>query len=262
MRRRSRTIKLLKEDWRTHQPRAWLSPGFQAVAAYRIGRAAEEVGGLARRPLRVVRIGLAFVAYTVHHVELPHTARVGRRVKLAHQGGIVIGHDAVIGDDCLIRRNVTIGAVDDAGRSPRLGDRVRIGPGAVLIGDITIGDDVLIGPNAVVTTNVAAGARVLAPSSRVIAPSGAEESRGASRERHDEPPVEEVVSLLSSTFEVSVPIGADTPLLSSGVIDSLKLAVLLDVLEGHFGVAVPPEKAEAGDFDTPRQIAALLGALP
>ena len=44
--------------------------------------------------------------------------------------------------------------------APRLGNRVRVGVGAVVAGDIDIGDDVAIGPNAVVMANVPDGAIV------------------------------------------------------------------------------------------------------
>ncbi len=47
--------------------------------------------------------------------------------------------------------------------TPRLGDRVKVGAGAVIAGPISIGDDVSIGPNAVVMTNVPAGSTVTAP---------------------------------------------------------------------------------------------------
>jgi serine O-acetyltransferase len=256
------TIELLKEDLKMHQPRAWLRPGFHALAAHRIGRAAEGVSGLRRRPLRAAYLGLAFFAYVFFRVELPTGTTVGRRLKLAHQGGMVIASDAVIGDDCLIRQNVTIGAVEEFGPSPRLGDRVRIGAGAVLLGDITIGDDVLIGPNAVVTTDVPAGAKVVAPAARVIAPPGRERSaRTPGESTGSKAGVDEIVSLVTQTFAPAAPIDADTPLLSSGLIDSLKLALLIDVIESSFGVSIPSEKVAAGEFDTPRDIAAFLTLL-
>ena len=49
-----------------------------------------------------------------------------------------------IGSDFLFAQQVTVG-YDDRGDSPVIGDRVRIGAGAIVIGPITIGDDAVIG---------------------------------------------------------------------------------------------------------------------
>jgi len=61
-----------------------------------------------------------------------------------------------IGRDCLFAQQVTIG-YDDRGGSPLIGDRVRIGAGAIVIGPITIGDDAVIGAGAVVVKDVPPG---------------------------------------------------------------------------------------------------------
>lgn len=59
-----------------------------------------------------------------------------------------------IGEDCLFAQQVTVG-YDDRDGSPAIGDRVRIGAGAIVIGPITIGDDAVIGAGAVVVKDVA-----------------------------------------------------------------------------------------------------------
>lgn len=58
-----------------------------------------------------------------------------------------------IGDDCLVSQQVTIGTNfgDD---KPRIGNNVKIMPGAKVLGGITIGDNVIVGANAVVTKDV------------------------------------------------------------------------------------------------------------
>jgi serine O-acetyltransferase len=58
-----------------------------------------------------------------------------------------------IGQDCLFAQQVTVG-YDDRGGSPAIGDRVRIGAGAIVIGPITIADDAVIGAGAVVVKDV------------------------------------------------------------------------------------------------------------
>ena len=76
----------------------------------------------------------------------------------------------VIGDDCLIRQNVTLGAIGcDGPRDgyPVVGDRVQFGAGAVAFGPITIGDDCLIGPNVVIRDSLPAGSLASPPQPKV-----------------------------------------------------------------------------------------------
>jgi serine O-acetyltransferase len=159
----------LREDLERHKGE-WTRPGFQALAVQRFGAWARTAPGLKGKVARKVH-GLAFVLVrNFYGIELHATTRIGRRLLLGHQHGIVISETAVIGDDCVIRHNVTIGGgakwwTDEA---PTLGDRVRIGPGVVIIGGVSIGDDVQIGPNALVTTDVPAGAMVFEKPTRIL----------------------------------------------------------------------------------------------
>lgn len=68
---------------------------------------------------------------------------------------IVVGSIAKLGCNCKILSDVTIGGQGryDKHRAPQIGDRVFIGSGAKIIGNITIADDVVIGANAVVSFN-------------------------------------------------------------------------------------------------------------
>lgn len=79
-----------------------------------------------------------------------------------------------IGPDCNLSHNVTIGV--SRGRRipgvPTIGRRVYIGPGAVLIGAITVGDNAAIGANAVVTRDVPAGATARGNPAQVILGAG------------------------------------------------------------------------------------------
>lgn len=69
--------------------------------------------------------------------------------------GIVIHKNAVIGQNCQIMQNVTIGG--KSGGVPVIEDSVLISAGAVLIGGIRIGEGAVIGANAVVLTDVPKG---------------------------------------------------------------------------------------------------------
>ena len=148
----------------------WSRPGFHALLMYRIGRERHRHGSIARK-----LIGIAYhlahrVVRNFYGIELHSSAHLGRRVKIAHQGGIVIHENASIGDGCVIRQCVTIGAASDEtfDRAPRLGCNISVGAGAVIMGRVTLGDNCRIGPNSVVMVNVPAGAMITAPASRLV----------------------------------------------------------------------------------------------
>jgi serine O-acetyltransferase len=101
-------------------------------------------------------------------VSIPPAASIGPGLLILHFGGIVINGEAVIGSDCTLHHGVTIGNRTPGGRSPRLGDRVLVGAGAKLLGDIGVGDGAAIGANAVVLQDVPAGATAVGIPARVV----------------------------------------------------------------------------------------------
>jgi serine O-acetyltransferase len=72
-----------------------------------------------------------------------------------------------IGADCLVSQQVTIGYTDRGG-PPVIGDRVRVGAGALVLGPITVGDDAVVGAGAVVIDDVPEGAVVAGVPARVL----------------------------------------------------------------------------------------------
>lgn len=68
-------------------------------------------------------------------------------------GYATVVHAVRIGADCQFGHMVTVG-YSDKGGPPTLGDRVRIAPGAMVLGPVTIGDDAVVGANAVVVADV------------------------------------------------------------------------------------------------------------
>ena len=77
---------------------------------------------------------------------------------IGHFGCTVIHSAVVTGEALTILQGVTIGGAGNG--VLRIGNRVSIGAGAVIIGEINIGDDATIGAGAVVTKDVAVGSRV------------------------------------------------------------------------------------------------------
>jgi len=85
-------------------------------------------------------------------VEIHPGAQIGRRFFIDHGMGVVIGETAIIGKNVTLYHGVTLGgtSLEKKKRHPTIGDRVTIGAGAKILGDISIGEDSRIGANAVV----------------------------------------------------------------------------------------------------------------
>lgn len=160
----------IREDWEANH-RDWTKPGFRAVAVHRFGAILKDRkrGVLSWILSRLYRYIFRYIR-NHYGIELPDTTIVGRRFQIGHQGGIVIHQNAVIGDDCIVIQNVTIGAATIARNleAPKLGNRVEVGCGAAILGKVVIGDDVRIGPNVVVTTDIPAGTTACAVPPRLI----------------------------------------------------------------------------------------------
>jgi len=160
----------LREDWVAHG-RDWTLPGFRAVAVHRFGNWRMTLRPkLLRAPVSLLYRMLYRRCRNVYGIELPYTVRLGRRVVLEHQGGIVIHGGCAIGDDCIIRQNVSMGIrrMDRLHDVPTLGRRVNVGAGAVIVGAVNIGDDAAIGANAVVLDDVPAGVAAVGIPARVL----------------------------------------------------------------------------------------------
>ncbi len=85
-------------------------------------------------------------------IEIHPGATMGRRVFIDHGMGVVIGETAIVGDDVMMYHGVTLGGTTSkhSKRHPTVGNRVMIGAGAKLLGNITVGEDSVVGANAVV----------------------------------------------------------------------------------------------------------------
>lgn len=150
----------IAEDWRAHG-RDWTRPGFRAIAAYRFGAWRMTVRlKVVRAPLSLIYRYLYRKCRNHYGIELPYSAKLGRRVIIEHQSGIVIHGHSEIGDDTIIRQGVTLGnkTLDRPLDAPKLGARVNVGAGAKILGAVTIGDGATIGANAVVVKDVPPGA--------------------------------------------------------------------------------------------------------
>lgn len=162
----------IKEDWEAHG-RDWTKPGFRAVAIQRFGvwRMTLEPK-LLRAPFSVLYRMLYRKVRNTYGIDLPYTVQLGRRVVIEHQGAIIIHGHCIIGDDCIIRQGVTLGNryLDRPLDAPKLGNRVNVGAGAKILGDVTIGDDAAIGANAVVVKDIPAGYTAVGIPAKLLEP--------------------------------------------------------------------------------------------
>ncbi|MEE4210367.1 MAG: AMP-binding protein [Parvularcula sp.] len=160
---------LVVEDFRTNDASVF-HQGFLMLFVHRFGNWRMDVRPkLLRAPLTLLYRFLNKLAQLFFGMKLDYTVKVGRRVKLEHFGGMILGARE-IGDDVILRQNTTLGirSTDDLNAKPTIGPRTDVGAGAVIVGNITVGENSIIGANSVVFTNVPPGAVVMGVPGRVI----------------------------------------------------------------------------------------------
>lgn len=101
---------------------------------------------------------ITLLIFLVYNSKVPPEAKIGHGTKLAYGGiGVVIHKKSVIGRNCTISQQVTIGGGNSRYPGlPVIGDNVYIAKGAIVFGGISIGDNAVIGANAVVNIPVPA----------------------------------------------------------------------------------------------------------
>ena len=128
-----------------------------------------------RRSRNPLRMAIKIVAVLRHRfwsvvtgADVPLNCTIVGGLLMPHPNGIVIHPAAVIGPNCLIFQQVTIGSRGDG--APTIGGHVDIGAGAKILGKISIGDNAIIGANAVVLIDVPAGATAVGVPATIVKP--------------------------------------------------------------------------------------------
>lgn len=141
-----------------------LYPGYHAILYHRVAHF-------------FYKLHLYFIARLISQInrgftgiEIHPGAQIGKRLFIDHGMGIVIGETAIIGDDCLIYHQVTLGGMNNKHekRHPTLGNNVMVGTGAKILGNIHIGDNAKIGANCIVIHDVEAGKTVVGVPGEVL----------------------------------------------------------------------------------------------
>jgi serine O-acetyltransferase len=147
-------LALLREDLATHES-LW-AHGFWALAVNRFGNWRMDLPRPLRAPATLLYALFDGLVRWTARIELPYIIEVGRRVRIWHHGGCVLGARR-IGDDVQLRHNVTFGLArhgDPLSELPLIEERVVVGAGACVLGRITVGHYSVIAANAVVTEDV------------------------------------------------------------------------------------------------------------
>lgn len=147
-----------------------LIPGFRYVAILRIA------SQFKRRSILGIffRIILRHYSYKFGY-QIPVTTKIGKGFYIGHTGTLIINAQAVIGDNCNIAPLVTIGQTNRGALigTPQIGNKVWIGTGSVLVGNINIGSNVLIAPNSFVNIDIPSNSIVIGNPAKVISNSAA-----------------------------------------------------------------------------------------
>lgn len=149
-----------RRDRAQYPPTAWLTQrSLWAVAGYRCGRCILSLPQPWQSVLRAVYQPLYMLLQVATGIELDPHATIGPGLRIHHAGPIVVNGEATIGADCVMNVGNILGNRDAPG-CPTLGDRVRLGAGAQILGPVSVGDDAYIGAMSLVLADVPAGAVV------------------------------------------------------------------------------------------------------
>ena len=107
-------------------------------------------------------------------ISISYQTQIGSGFYIGHFGGIVVNQYAIIGKNCNLSHQVTLGKSNRGLRKgyPVIGDNVYIGPGAKIIGKVNIGNNVAIGANCVVTKDIPDNSVVVGIPGRIISSEG------------------------------------------------------------------------------------------
>jgi serine O-acetyltransferase len=142
--------------------------GFWAGATYRFGHWAKQLPAPLRGPALVPYKTVNALFRTIYQVRISADAEIGAGLLLIHPHNVLVG-DSVIGENCLLFHEVTLGTnANSEGEFPELGNNVDIYVGARVLGKLRVGDGAKIGANCVVTSSIPDGCTVVPAPNRVV----------------------------------------------------------------------------------------------
>lgn len=153
--------------------------GFHALVTHRFAHALWNEG---RRDFALY---LQSQSSRIFAVDINPAARIGIGIMLDHGTGIVIGETAVVGDNCSILQNVTLGGngKETGDRHPKIGANVLLAAGAKVLGNISIGDCSKVAAGSVVLKDVPNNKTVAGVPAKIVGDSGCPEPARAMDQR-------------------------------------------------------------------------------
>jgi serine O-acetyltransferase len=160
-----------------------LFPGLSAVMLYRVYH--HLLHGVRSNTFTRLAYSAVWLPARMHAVivgiEIDANAHIGSGLFINHFGAIIIG-PANIGENCNISQSVTIGRSSKVSQwehedaepldIPTIGNRVWIGPGAVIAGLLTVADDASVSANSLVTRDIPAGGIAMGVPAQVVSTKG------------------------------------------------------------------------------------------
>ncbi len=113
---------------------------------------------------------ITLLIFLIYNSKILYQAKIGRGSTFGYGGmGVVIHSKSIIGVNCTICQQVTIGGGNSRFPGvPVIGNNVYIAKGSIVMGGITIGNNVTIGANAVVTKPVSDNAIVAGVPAKIL----------------------------------------------------------------------------------------------
>ncbi len=139
-------------------------PGLHALWFHRLNH------WLWQHGFRLLARFLSQVSRFITGIEIHPGASIGRRFFIDHGMGVVVGETAIVGDDVTLYQGVTLGGTgkDKGKRHPTLCNRVFVGAGAQILGNLTIGENSRIGAGSVILRDVPENSTVVGIPGKVI----------------------------------------------------------------------------------------------
>lgn len=158
----------IRDDYKRHNS-SILNPALWAVLTHRYGVWAAKIRPSALRWIASKIYGLFFFLVLITSgIRLHREVKIGKGFHLIHSGNIQIHPDTIIGDNCGIQQDVTLGKAMERKGVPTIGNNVYIGKGAAILGNVTIGDGARIAANSLVINNVPPNTTAIGVPARII----------------------------------------------------------------------------------------------
>lgn len=145
--------------------------GFNSLQAQRLSHWLWHQG---RRPMALFiqsRVSELFA------VDIHPAAKFGKAIMMDHATGVVIGETAVIGDDVSLLHGVNLGGTgkETGDRHPKVGRGVLLGADCKILGNLTIGECARVGAGSVVLADVPPNCTVAGVPAKVVGCAGCDE---------------------------------------------------------------------------------------